>query len=36
MSWLEYLLLIATGLLVMWLVARIDDWLIAREQGQKP
>ncbi len=34
MSWLEYLLLIATGLLVMWLVARIDDWLIAREHEE--
>lgn len=32
MSWLEYLLLVATGLLVMWLVARIDDWLIAKER----
>ena len=32
MSWLEYLLTIATGLLVMWLVARIDDWLIAKNR----
>ena len=36
MSWLEYLLTIAAGLLVMWLVARIDDGLIARERSKKP
>ncbi|MBM7457037.1 hypothetical protein HNR62_002939 [Oceanisphaera litoralis] len=32
MSWLEYLLTIAGGLLVMWLVARIDDGLIEKER----
>lgn len=32
MSWLEYLLTLAIGLLIMWLVARIDDWLIAKER----
>ncbi len=32
MSWLEYLLTIAIGLLIIWLVARIDDWLIEKER----
>jgi hypothetical protein len=32
MSWLEYLLTLAAGLLVMWLVARLDDWLIETER----
>lgn len=36
MSWLEYLLTLAAGLLVLWLVARIDDWLITKEQSKKP
>lgn len=34
MAWLDYLLLVAAGLLVLWLVARTDDWLIAREKAK--
>lgn len=32
MAWLEYLVWVSVGLLTLWLVSRIDDWLIAREQ----
>ena len=32
MDWLHYLLMISIGALVIWLVSRIDDWLIAREK----
>lgn len=32
MAWLHYLLLVAAGLLVLWLVAKTDDWLMAREK----
>lgn len=29
---LEYLLWVSVGLLTLWLVGRIDDWLIKKEQ----
>lgn len=32
---LEYLLWLSIGLAVLWSMARIDDYLIAREQRQK-
>lgn len=33
---LEYLLWLSMGLAVLWSVARIDDYLIAKEQRQAP
>ena len=35
MAWLHYLLLVAAGLLVLWLVAWVDDWLMAREKRRE-
>lgn len=32
MAWLEYLLMVALGLAVLWLAGKCDDWLIAREK----
>ena len=32
MVWLEYLLMVALGLAVLWAVGKCDDWLIAREK----
>ena len=32
MAALEYVLWLSAGLMVLWLVGRIDDWLIAKEQ----
>lgn len=32
MDGLHYLLMIGIGALVIWLVSKIDDWLIAREK----
>lgn len=32
MAMFEYLLWVTLGLFVLWLVGRIDDWLIKKEQ----
>ncbi len=32
MSWLGYVALVCLGLLILWLTARLDDWLSKQEK----
>ncbi len=35
MEWLKYVALLALGLLILWGVSRVDDWLEKREKQAK-
>ena len=34
MDWLHYAGMVALGLVILWAVARADDWLAAREKRE--